>query len=93
MIDHDPRLQSGAYVTDETGLYEVIGSRVTPGLIGINVLSIVVEDCWELQEVEIDLATMRSTFTLVRRAPVARCPDLVDEIEWDAATAPAAAAA
>lgn len=90
MIDHDARLRCGAYVTDGRDLYEVIGSRVVPGLIGISVLSIVVEDCRNLQEFEIDLETLRASFRVVRPGPVARCPDRVDEIEWESAAAAAA---
>jgi hypothetical protein len=78
----DPRLQRGAYVTDGVNLYEITALRRGPGQMGLSTVRVVVENCRNFARVEFLPDKIRRSFSLVRRAPVARCPDLVEEIDW-----------
>ena len=89
MIEQDPRLQKGAYITDGADLYEVIGYRVGPVMMGIRTARLVVEDCRVLREQELGADAIRTGYSLVRRAPAACCPDLFEEIVWEAPPAAA----
>jgi hypothetical protein len=82
LIDQDPRLEKGAYITDGIDLYEVLGLQIRPGVAGIRVPRIVVENCRNLRGFEFLPDKVRSSFELVRRAPAPRCPDRVEEIAW-----------
>lgn len=82
MFDHDPRLQHGAYITDGTDLYEVVGLQVRPGVAGIRTPRIIVENCRNLRGLEFLPEKIRQTFNLVRYAPAGRCPDLIEDIAW-----------
>lgn len=82
MIDQDPRLEKGAYITDGTDLYEVVALERRPGVAGIRTLRVVVENCRNFRGFEFLPDRVQSTFALVRNAPVGRCPDLVEEIGW-----------
>ena len=85
MIERDPRMQLGAYITDGIDLYEVTGMQRGPGVMGMSTLRIVVENCRNLRGLEFLPDKIRTGFELVRAAPVGRCPDVVDEIAWDPA--------
>ncbi|MDQ6776073.1 MAG: hypothetical protein M3071_07610 [Actinomycetota bacterium] len=65
----DPRFQTGAYITDGEDLYWVQRAtfRPTPTSLRANVL--VVEDCRTNIMLELDLALVNDTCTLVREAP------------------------
>jgi hypothetical protein len=64
----DPRLQRGAYITDGEGLYFVERAAFTPTSLRANVL--VVEDCRTNSALELDVAQVEITCTLVRKPPV-----------------------
>jgi hypothetical protein len=81
-IDSDPRLQQAAYITDGIDLYEVTGLRRGPGLMGATTVRIVVENCQNLCRRELLPEKIWGAFELVRSAPSAACPDLVQEIVW-----------
>jgi hypothetical protein len=81
-IETDPRLQQGAYITDGIDLYEVTGMHQGPGLMGAATVRIIVENCVNLRCLELLPDKVRSAFELVRSAPAAACPDLVDDIVW-----------
>ncbi|MBV8944035.1 MAG: hypothetical protein JO286_10840 [Solirubrobacterales bacterium] len=87
MIERDPRLQPGAYITDGIDLYEVIGMQRGPGVLGVSTIRIAVENCRSLRCLEILPDKLRSAFELVRSAPVGRCPDMIEDIAWDPAPA------
>ena len=40
MIERDPRMQTGAYITDGIDLYEVTGMQRGPGVMGMSTVSI-----------------------------------------------------
>lgn len=80
MRQTDPRLQQGAYITDGTDLYEVIGERRIQ--MSVRTVRIVVENCRNFRGGEFLPESISNTFNLVRRPPEARCPDRVDEIPW-----------
>jgi hypothetical protein len=82
MIDDDPRLEQGAYITDGIDLYEVLGSQRGPGAMGVSTVRIVVENCRNFRGLEFLPEKIRRTFNLVKTAPTGRCPDLVDDIAW-----------
>jgi hypothetical protein len=77
----DPRIQQGAYVTDGRSLYEVRGVRRGQASMGFSAVRVILEDCRDLSSVEFLIDKIRQ-FRLVRGAPVARCPDLLEEIAW-----------
>jgi len=82
MIDEDPRLQQGAYITDGIDLYEVLGMQRGPGVMGVSTVRVVVENCRNLRGLEFFPEKIRRTFNLVRTAPASRCPDRLDDIAW-----------
>ena len=83
MIERDPRMQMGAYITDGVDLYEVTGMERRPGVTGVSTVRIRVENCGNLRCVEFFSDKIRAAFELVRAAPVDRCPDALEEISWD----------
>jgi hypothetical protein len=82
VIEHDPRLQMGAYITDGTELYEVIGHQRGPGVMGLRTVRILVENCRNFRGLEFLPEKIRATFNLVRQPPSAWCPDRFEEIYW-----------
>jgi hypothetical protein len=84
VIDRDPRIQSGAYITDGVDLYEVTGVQRGPGVMGISTVRIMVENCRNLRCLEFLPDKIRSSFELVKAAPECNCPDAVEDIAWDA---------
>jgi hypothetical protein len=82
MSDHDPKLLTGAYITDGTDLFEVCGVQRGPGTMGVSTVRIVVENCRNFRRLEFFPEKIRKTFDLVRDAPAARCPDLLGDIGW-----------
>jgi hypothetical protein len=82
-VEPDPRMQMGAYITDGLDLYEVTGMQRGPGVMGLSTVRIMLENCRNLRCLEFLPDKIRSAFDLVRAAPIARCPDAVDEIAWD----------
>jgi hypothetical protein len=85
MIERDPRMQIGAYITDGIDLYEVTGMQRGPGVMGMSTLRVVVENCRNLRGLEFLPDKIRTAFELVRAAPIGCCPDVVDDIPWDPA--------
>lgn len=81
-LDADPRLQQGAYITDGINLYEVTGMQRGPGMMGAATVRIMIENCRNLRCLELLPDKIRGRFELVKTAPAATCPDLVDEIVW-----------
>jgi hypothetical protein len=49
MVDADPGLQQGAYITDGTDLYEVLGIRRGPAALGVSTVRILAENCRNLR--------------------------------------------
>lgn len=84
MTPHDHRLERGAYLTDGSELYEVIDLRIRPGVMGVRTIRVVMENCRDFAVLELLPDRLRAGFTLVRRAPAARCPDHVADIHWEA---------
>ncbi len=93
MIERDPRLQPGAYITDGLDLYEVTGLQRGPGVMGMSTVRIAVENCRNLRCLEFLPDKIRVAFALVRPAPQGRCPDVLDDIAWDPAAGEKRAAA
>jgi hypothetical protein len=87
MIDTDPRMQQGAYITDGIDLYEVTGFQRGPGVMGIATVRILVENCRNLSWFEFLPDRIRRDCELVRAAPSGICPDVVEEISWGLGTA------
>lgn len=85
MIDDDPRLQQGAYITDGVDLYEVVGLQRGPGVMGMATVRVMVENCRSLRAFEFLPEKIRHRFELVRCAPAGTCPDLVQDITWELA--------
>lgn len=83
MIERDPRMQTGAYITDGIDLYEVTGMQRGPGVMGMSTVRIAVENCRNLRCLEFLPDKIRTAFDLVREAPIGRCPDVLEEISWD----------
>ena len=83
MIERDPRMQMGAYITDGIDLYEVTGMQRGPGVMGMSTVRITVENCRNLSCLEFLPDKIRTAFELVRAAPTARCPDRLEDIAWD----------
>ena len=79
-VGNDPRCQTGAYITNGTGLYEVIGTSCTPGVMGMTVVYVELENCFTLTSILVLPSKVREGFVLVRAAPVAYCPDSPDQI-------------
>jgi hypothetical protein len=82
MLEDDPRLQQGAYITDGIDLYEVLGMQRGPGVMGVSTVRVVVENCRNLRGLEFLPEKIRRTFNLVKGPPAGRCPDLVKDIAW-----------
>lgn len=78
MSRHDPRLERGAYITDGSNLYEVVGERIFPGIAGIRTRRIMIENCRSLRGSELLSERIKAAFTLVRSAPASHCPDFVE---------------
>jgi hypothetical protein len=91
IIERDPRMQLGAYITDGIDLYEVTGMQRGPGVMGMTTVRIMVENCRNLRCLEFLPDKIRSAFDLVRAAPVGSCPDRIDDIAWDPLAHPQAA--
>jgi hypothetical protein len=87
VIERDPRLQPGAYITDGIDLYEVIGVQRGPGVMGISTVRMTIENCRNLRGLEILPDKIRSAFQLVKPAPVGTCPDVLEDISWEAGLA------
>jgi hypothetical protein len=85
MIERDPRMQLGAYITDGIDLYEVTGMQRGPGVMGMSTIRIAVENCRNLRGLEFLPDKIRTAFELVKAAPIGRCPDKVDDIAWGSA--------
>jgi hypothetical protein len=83
MIERDPRMQAGAYITDGIDLYEVTGIQRGPGVMGMSTVRIMVENCRTLGWLEFLPDKIRTAFELVRAAPIGRCPDMLEDISWD----------
>jgi hypothetical protein len=83
IVERDPRMQLGAYITDGIDLYEVTGMQRGPGVMGMSTVRIMVENCRNLRCLEFLPDKIRTAFELVRVAPVGQCPDVVDQIPWD----------
>lgn len=83
MIDLDPRLRTGAYITDGMELYEVMRRRNGLRGGGSAAACVLVENCRSLCCAEFLARRILSAFRLVRAAPAPQCPDLVDEIDWE----------
>jgi len=80
-------MQPGAYITDGIDLYEVTGMQRGPGVMGISTVRISVENCRNLRCLEFLPDKIRSAFELVKPAPVASCPDVIEDISWEAGLA------
>jgi len=83
IVERDPRMQLGAYITDGIDLYEVTGMQRGPGVMGMSTVRIMVENCRNLRRLEFLPDKIRTAFELVRAAPIGSCPDVVDDIPWD----------
>jgi hypothetical protein len=83
IVERDPRMQLGAYITDGIDLYEVTGMHRGPGVMGMSTVRIMVENCRNLRCLEFLPDKIRTAFELVRTAPIGTCPDVVDDIPWD----------
>jgi hypothetical protein len=83
VIERDPRMQPGSYITDGVDLYEVTGMQRGPGVMGMSTVRITVENCRTLRGLEFLPDRIRGAFELVRTAPVGACPDMLEEIAWD----------
>jgi hypothetical protein len=84
VIERDPRMQAGAYITDGIDLYEVTGMQRGPGVMGISTVRIMVENCRHLRCLEFLPDKIRCSFELVKAAPACNCPDAVEDIAWEA---------
>ena len=84
VIERDPRIQAGAYITDGIDLFEVTGMQRGRGVMGISTVRIMVENCRNLRCLEFLPDKIRSSFELVKAAPVCNCPDAVEDIAWEA---------
>jgi hypothetical protein len=82
MVDEDPRLQQGAYITDGVDLYEVLGMQRAPAVMGVSTVRVMVENCRSLRGLEFLPEKVRKTCNLVKNAPAGSCPDLLDDIAW-----------
>ena len=81
----DARLSVGAYITNGSGLYEVVGiDRTTTGYMG-GAYRIEVENCRNLARIQLEPQKIRDDFALVKAAPAAVVPDDVEHIAWEAA--------
>jgi hypothetical protein len=81
--DRDPRLETGAYITDGVDLFEVIGLQRGPGVMGMRTVRILVENCRDLRGLEFLPEKIQAAFSLVRHPPLPAVPDAVEEIAWE----------
>jgi hypothetical protein len=65
----DQRLHPGAFITDGTGLYEVLELTETSGFAGAVLRRLMVEDCHTLGVMALELSVVRNRYRLVRGAP------------------------
>jgi hypothetical protein len=84
MTEADSRFKPGAYITDGVDLFEVTRIQRAPGVMGMSTVRIVVQNCYSLRYLELFPDKIRSAFWLVKRQPVARCPDAFEAIAWEA---------
>ena len=77
-------MQAGAYITDGIDLYEVTGMQRGPGVMGVSTVRIMVENCRNLRCLEFLPDKIRCSFELVKVAPACTCPDVLEDIAWDA---------
>ena len=77
-------MQPGAYITDGVDLYEVTGMQHGAGVMGMSTVRIAVENCRSLRCLEFLPDKIRGAFDLVKTAPVGSCPDMIEEITWEA---------
>jgi hypothetical protein len=84
VIERDPRLQAGAYITDGIDLFEVTGMQRGPGVMGVSTVRMMVENCRDLRCLEFLPDEIRYSFELVKAAPACNCPDVLDDIAWEA---------
>ena len=68
-------MQPGAYITDGIDLYEVTGTQRGPGVMGVSTVRITLENCRNLRCLEFLPDKIRTTFQLVKTAPVGSCPE------------------
>ncbi len=87
MPPEDPRLQTGAYITDGVDLFEVIGLQRGPGVMGIRTVRILVENCRNFRALEFLPEKIDGAFRLVRHPPRPAVPDSVEQIPWEPALA------
>jgi len=80
VIERDPRIQPGAYITDGIDLYEVTGTHRGPGVMGMSTVRITVENCRTLQCLEFLPDKIRGAFDLVKNAPACSWPDVLEAI-------------
>lgn len=84
MTHGDPRMLPGAYITDGADLYEVTAVRRGPGVMGVSTVRIGVQNCRNLRQVEFLVDKVQRDFQLVRKAPIGHCPNVVEDIPWEA---------
>jgi hypothetical protein len=77
-------MQAGAYITDGIDLYEVTGMQRGPGVMGVSTVRIMVENCRNLRCLEFLPDKIRCSFELVKPAPACTCPDVLEDISWEA---------
>ncbi|HWF52671.1 MAG TPA: hypothetical protein VG294_18655 [Solirubrobacteraceae bacterium] len=65
----DPRFQPGAYISDGEALYWVKRATFAPTPMSLRANVLVVEDCRTEMVLELDIARVDNTCTLVRDAP------------------------
>ena len=92
IVERDPRMQLGAYITDGIDLYEVTGMQRGPGVMGMSTVRIMVENCRNMRCLEFLPDKIRTAFDLVKAAPIGTCPDVVGDIPWDPSFSESAAA-
>ena len=51
---------------------------------GVSTVRITLENCRNLRCLEFLPDKIRSAFDLVRAAPLSRCPDVLEDISWEA---------
>lgn len=69
MLDDDPRLQQGAYITDGIELYEVRELQRGRAMMGIAMVWVLVENSRTLLDLRFLVSTIERGFDLVRLAP------------------------
>ena len=64
-------------LTDGINLYEIIAIRRGPGMMELTTVRVEIENCRSFTRIELLPEKIQQSFSLVRHAPVAACPDLV----------------